>query len=221
MLRVGLTGGLGSGKSAVALVFADQGAHVLEADAIGRALMQPGEEVYSAIVGHFGDDVVSRTGQLDRTVLAALAFEHGRLPELNRIVHPAVIRAQQQRIDELAREDPDGMVVVESALVFEVSAGPDVPGWRERFDRMVLVTAPEELKVARYVERVLVADGSEETRARAAADARRRLAAQIPDSEKLPLCDFVIENNRTLVLLRRRALEVFAQLRAGAGILLK
>jgi dephospho-CoA kinase len=86
---------------------------------------------------------------------------------------------------------------------------------------MVLVTAPEELKVARYVERVLVADGSEETRARAAADARRRLAAQIPDSEKLPLCDFVIENNRTLVLLRRRALEVFAQLRAGAGILLK
>ncbi len=215
MLRVGLTGGLGSGKSAVGLVFADRGAHVLEADAIGRALMQPGQEVYSAIVDYFGGELVSPSGQLDRVALARLAFEQGRLAELNRIVHPAVIRAQQERIEELAREDPHGMVVVESALVFEVSSGPDVPGWRDRFDRVVLVTAPEELKIARYVQRVLKGSGSDDDRERLAGDARRRLAAQIPDSEKIPLADFVIENNQSLVLLRRRSLAVYEQLRAG------
>jgi dephospho-CoA kinase len=194
---------------------------VLEADAIGRALMQPGEEVYKAIVDHFGGEVVSPTGHLDRAALATLAFERGRLAELNRMVHPAVIRAQQQRIDELALADPDGIVVVESALIFEVSAGPDVPGWRDRFDRIVLVSAPEELKVARYVHRVLGSGDADEARARVASDARRRLAAQIPDEEKIPLADFVIENNTTLVLLRRRAIEVFRRLRAGSGILLE
>jgi dephospho-CoA kinase len=215
MLRVGLTGGLGSGKSAVGLVFADLGAHVLEADAIGRALMQPGESVYAAIVEHFGPSVVAADGSLDRARLAALAFAGRRLGELNRIVHPAVIHAQQQRMEELEREDPDGIAVVESALIFEVSAGADVPGWRDRFDRMVLVTAPEELKIARYVRRVLASGATAEEQERVAADARRRLAAQMPDQEKAPLCDHVIQNDRTLVLLRRRAQEVYRLLRAG------
>jgi dephospho-CoA kinase len=226
MLRVGLTGGLGSGKSAIAAVFAEGGAHVFSADEIGRSLMQPGEQVYAEIVDHFGPEVVGPDGQLNRNALARLAFDGGRLQELNAIVHPAVLRAQSDLLDQAARKDPFGIAVVESALIFEVARelvraglGPSTAGtdWRSRFDRVVLVTAPEEVKIARYVARVAPPAATPDTRARLAADARSRLAAQIPDSEKMPLCDFVIENTQTLVLLRRRAQAVLAALRDQAA----
>ena len=246
MLRVGLTGGLGSGKSAVALVFAEGGAHVFSADEIGRALMQPGQAVYQRIVEHFGPQVVAADGRLDRRALAAEAFEHGRLAELNAIVHPAVFRAQAEQMQQVAEQDPHGIAVIESALIFEVARGaeigrgveavhdaeacgahatrsaeagrganPDAADWLRRFDKLVLVTAPDELKIARYVARTASPDADDATRAALARDARARLAAQIPDSEKIPLCDFVIENTRTLVLLRRQAQSVLAALRAG------
>ena len=218
MLRVGLTGGLASGKTAVGLVFAEGGAHVLSADAMGRALMQPGETVFARIVEHFGPGVLSVDGLLDRKALARLAFEDGRLGELNAIVHPAVFAAQAEALDRLTAEDPGGLAVVESALVFEVvrDGGEAARHWRERFDRVVLVRAPESLKVARYLARVAPADADAATRAALERDARARLAAQIPDEEKAPFCDFVIENNATLVLLRRRAQAVLRALQVMA-----
>jgi dephospho-CoA kinase len=217
LIRVGLTGGLASGKSSVALVFAEAGAHVFSADALGRALMQPGEAVYRQIVDHFGAQVVAPDGQLDRSALAREAFEHGRLAELNAIVHPAVFRAQAEQLDRVATEDPDGIAVIESALIFEVSreATAAAANWTSRFDKIVLVTAPDELKIARYLARTAPLDADEPTRDRLTADARARLAAQIPDTEKIPLADYVIENTATLVLLRRRAQAVFAALRSG------
>jgi dephospho-CoA kinase len=223
LIRVGLTGGLASGKSSVALVFAEAGAHVFSADALGRALMQPGEAVYRQIVDHFGAQVVAPDGQLDRSALAREAFEHGRLSELNAIVHPAVFRAQAEQLDRVATEDPNGIAVIESALIFEVSRGPEVSreateaaaNWTSRFDKIVLVTAPDELKIARYLARTAPPDADQATRDRLIADARARLAAQIPDAEKIPLADYVIENTATLVLLRRRAQAVFAALRSG------
>ncbi len=243
MIRVGLTGGLGSGKSAVALVFAEGGAHVFSADELGRALMQPGQAVYRQIVDQFGAGVVGPGGQLDRRALAREAFEGGRLDELNAIVHPAVFRAQAELMDRVAAEDPGGIAVIESALVFEVSRGAEVsrgpaasPGsdlsrsvssaedrgsglaanWLRRFDRIVLVTAPDELKIARYVARAAPPDADETAREALARDARARLAAQIPDAEKIPLSDYVIENTGTLVLLRRKAQAVLAHLRTGS-----
>ncbi len=93
MLRVGLTGGLGSGKSTAAKLFAAHGAHVLQSDAIGRELMQPGQAVYAAIVQHFGPGVVLPDGRLDRAALAQIAFAEGRVEELNAIVHPGGDRA--------------------------------------------------------------------------------------------------------------------------------
>ena len=230
MLRIGLTGGLGSGKSAVALVWASAGVPVLEADALGRALMQPGEPVYQAIVEAFGARVVQADGRLDRAALAREAFQHGRRSELNAIVHPAVIAAQDVELDRLEARGQDPLAVVESALIFEaslnqsdgddpiasslVSAGPSVPGWRERFDKLVLVAAPEAVRIERFLARV--GAQTEVERERLREDARRRIAAQLPDPWKRSRCDYVIENDRTLVLLRREALRVLAALRRDA-----
>jgi dephospho-CoA kinase len=175
MLRVGLTGDLGAGKSTVARMLADRGAVVFSSDDMARAMMQPGEPVYAAIVAAFGAEVVAADGSLDRRRLAVLAFDpvHPREAELSAIVHPPVIAAQAVAMAELAKRDPEAIAVVESALMF---ASGD---WRERFDRIVLVTAPEAVKVARFVERVAAGRVlSAEERAALEADARRRLAMQ-------------------------------------------
>ncbi len=119
MLRVGLTGGLGSGKSTAARLFAAHGAHVLQSDTIGRELMEPGQAVYAEIVDHFGNGVVLPDGQLDRAALAKIAFAEGRVEELNAIVHPAVIARQAELTDAIFQRDPHAVVIVESALIFE------------------------------------------------------------------------------------------------------
>ncbi|WP_263366650.1 dephospho-CoA kinase [Edaphobacter bradus] len=199
MLRVGLTGGLGSGKSTAARLFAARGAHVLAADEIGREMMRPGEAVYKAIVEHFGKSVVAESGELDRKALARISFEEGRVEELNAIVHPAVIARQAKMAREIGAKEPAAVVIVESALVFETKHG-DAEGetgepWRSRFDCIILVTASEAVKVGRYVQRVGGDALSPERRAEFEAEARQRLARQIPDEEKIPLSDFVLEND--------------------------
>ena len=217
MLRVGLTGGLGSGKTTVASIFHSLGAHVVEADEVGRELMQPGQPVFTAIVQAFGVEIVNADGTLNRRALADLAFRHHRLDELNRIVHPAVIAAQQAWAERLFAEDPSAVAMVESALIFEADQQGTVPGWRRRFDRIVLVTAPEDLRIARYVERRLQHPNAP-SRAEIEADARLRMAAQIPESEKIALSDYVIANDGALDETRRQAEAVYAELAAAARV---
>ncbi len=202
MLRVGLTGGLGSGKSTVANRLAAHGALVLASDAIGRELMQPGQPVFHQIVAAFGPSVLLPSGLLNRPVLARLAFGQGQAAALNRIVHPAVIAREAELAAALAREHPAGVLVVESALLLETPhAGPD--GWRARFDRILLVTAPDELKLARFVSRVLgPGPHTPEDLTAAKADGQRRLALQLPDADKLPLADFVLDNQGSLPQLQ-------------------
>ena len=207
MLRVGLTGGLGSGKSTVAAMLAHLGAHVFSADEIGRSLMQPGEPVFAAIVEQFGPGVVRSDGTLDRAELARLAFGEGRVEELNAIVHPATISRQDELAARVFAADPDAVFVVESALIFETLHGGD---WRRRFDRLVLVTAPEQLKVERFVAR----SGDIEREA-LEAEARRRLARMIPDEEKAAECDFVIANDGSLEQLQKAVGEIWTQLQVG------
>ena len=230
MLRVGLTGGVGSGKSAVALLWTEAGVPVLSADELGRSLMRPGESIYWEIIEAFGPEVVRADGELDRAALAHAAFDQGRLAELNRIVHPAVIAAQERELAALAAAGEHRLAVVESALIFEASGregatdpagglGQEMgtaPGWRGRFGKLVLVAAPEAVRVERFVLRAGGADMNEAGRARLREDARGRMAAQLPDEWKRPRCDYVIENNRTLVLLRREALRVLARLQRDA-----
>lgn len=204
MLRVGLTGGLGSGKSTVGMMLAQRGAYLLQADEIARDMMQPGEEVYKAIVARFGKAVVLPDGQLDRPALSRIAFAEGRVEELNAIVHPATIAEQQAIIEEIAEEEPAAVIVVETALLFETKYGvgnavdADAP-WRSRFDCIVLVTAAEETRIARYVERVAAGEEITDARRQELADeARRRLARQMPDEEKESLSDFVLPNDGSL-----------------------
>ena len=190
-LRVGLTGGLGSGKSTVLRMLVELGAHGLSADEIGRELMEPGTSVFNAIKARFGAGVVSPNGRLDRAELGRLAFAEGRVEELNAIVHPATIARQGELTEAIFERDPQAIVVVESALIFETQHGE---GWRERFDRMILVTAPQALKIERFVQRAGAGD-----RLALESEARRRLARMIPDEVKAPQCDFVLANDASLV----------------------
>jgi len=264
VLRVGLTGGLGSGKSTVAAELRRLGAQVIEADELGRALMEPGQAVYAEIVRVFGPEVVGADGRLNRARLAELAFGEGRLDELNAIVHPAVIRAQQRWMEDVFARDSAAVAVVESALIFEVErdarladlsgkgkdavevgeveshpSGKDkdaarvghpalrvgypedgkvgrpedwklLADWRNRFDRIIVLTAPDEVKVARYVDRVCQDPAN---CAAALADARVRLARQMPDAEKAARADFVIENTGDLDTLLARVAEVWDRLK--------
>jgi dephospho-CoA kinase len=222
MLRVGLTGGLGSGKSTIGKIFAELGAAVIEADEVGRRLMQPGEGVYDGIIETFGQQVVRPDGSLDRRALGELAFSGGRIEELNRIVHPAAIAAQQEWMRGVFAADPNAVAIVESALVFEASAGlpntsggkSTVPGWKDRFDRIILVTAPDDLKIRRFVERSRVRSSSDP--AELAGDARRRLAAQIRDTQKMPFCDWVIDNSGEIASLEVQVSDIYSQLKAAA-----
>jgi dephospho-CoA kinase len=200
-MRVGLTGGLGSGKSTVAGIFEELGAAVIAADQLGRQLMQPGEAVYAAIVQTFGLAVVRADGSLDRKALAELAFQHDQAGALNHIVHPAVVAAEEEWMRGVFAADPKRVAMVESALIFEAEKWGTAPGWVERFDRLILVTVPDEVKVARFVARIMAKEGTEGDESRLAAltrDARARIAAQIPDQEKAPRCDYVIDNTGSL-----------------------
>jgi dephospho-CoA kinase len=195
MLRVGLTGGLGSGKSTAAQRFAELGAQVLYADEIARGLMQPGEAVYEEILRRFGTEVLADGGQLDRKALARMAFGQGRIEELNAIVHPATIKRQMELTAEIAGRDPDAVVMVESALVFETRHGGR-DGWHNRFDRIVLVRAPEAAKVDRFVARASVGRPMEAAaREELEADARRRMAEQLDDEWKAERSDYVLTND--------------------------
>ena len=201
MLRVGLTGGLGSGKSTAAAIFESLGAHILSSDEIGRALMQPGESVYEAIVAAFGDGILLENGDLDRPALAKLAFIEKRAEELNAIVHPAVIDRQTALANEIGRSDCHAIVIVESALIFETEYGGE-DGWRHRFDKLILVTAREELRIARFIARSTTGrTASSEELAALEAEAHRRIAQQIPDDRKTSLCDYVLTNTGSLTEL--------------------
>jgi dephospho-CoA kinase len=210
MLRVGLTGGLGSGKSTVAGMFAELGAAVISADQLGRQLMQPGEPVYAAIVETFGSRVVRIDGSLDRKALAELAFQHNRAEALNHIVHPAVVAAEEEWMRSVFAAEPRRVAIVESALIFEVEQWGTAPGWIQRFDKLILVTVPDEVKIARFVARTVNRDGAE-------ADARARIAAQIPDKEKAGRCDYVIDNTGSLEATRVAVEKIYRELVRAAG----
>jgi dephospho-CoA kinase len=241
MLRVGLTGGLGSGKTTAARIFAAHGAHVLQSDAIGRELMEPGQPVYEAIVDHFGSGVVQHDGRLDRAALAKIAFDDGRVEELNAIVHPAVIARQAELSEAIFQQDRRAIVMVESALIFETKYGETKYGetkygetkygetnhtgspsterarWHNRFDRIILVTAPEEVKIARFVARCAGGESiTAERRENLEAEARLRLAQQIPDEQKSALCDYVLTNGGPLTELEWQVDQLWPILKAAA-----
>jgi dephospho-CoA kinase len=226
MLRVGLTGGLGSGKSTVAQLLRGHGAEVIEADELGRAVMEPGHPAFAEIVRVFGRGVVGADGRLERAKLAEMAFRGGRLQELNAIVHPAVIEAQRHWTLKVFARDPAAVAVIVSALIFEVERDARDRGerdtvlsdWRRRMDRVVVVTAPDDLKIARYVARLGV---PAERRAMAEVDARSRLGHQVPDALKAARADYVVENTGDLHALELQVTRLWQWLQEQSNIPVK
>ena len=213
MLKVGLTGGIASGKSVVGEMFVAMGARLVQADRIAHSLMRPGEPVYNEVVRHFGGEILNRDLSVNRAKLAELAFgpaaETGekrasRIEELNRIVHPAVIRSQDEWMNEMGRQNRSAVAIVEAALLLEAGVG-------DRFNRMVVVTCNAEQRVARFAARQKV---DVEVARR---EVTRRMAAQLPDEEKVKAADFVIDNSGSLEHTREQARQVWEKLSAEAG----
>jgi len=222
MLRVGLTGGLGSGKSTVGAYLGELGAAVIEADEMGRKLMQPGHAVFDEIVRTFGQQILDANGGLNRARLAEIAFRGGRLQELNAIVHPAVIEEQRRWMRGVFARDSAAVAVIVSALIFEVERDARERGekdsvladWRRRMDRIVVVTVPDEVKIQRYVARLDLSGGE---RMAAEADARSRLAHQIPDAIKVVRADYVLENKGDTQSLRAQVKSLWERLAAESN----
>lgn len=203
MVRVGLTGGIACGKSAVAKMFADLGAQVIDADLVVHDLYRPGEEVYEELCRSFGREILKANGEIDRARLAAAAFDGGRVQELNKIVHPAVMRQQEQWMRQVGEKDPDAVVVVEATLILEAGA-------RERFDKIVVVTCRPEQKIERLAQRSGITD------AEATAEVERRTRPQLSDAEKARRADFVIDNSGPLDATRRQVQQIYTKLIAPA-----
>ena len=200
MLPVGLTGGLACGKSTVAKMFSDLGAHIIYADRIAHEFYRPGNPVYEELVKRFGPEIVLPDGEIDRSRLAAIAFGNSRVEELNKIVHPAVVQRQEQLMDEISAREPAAIIMVEAALIFEA-------GVKGRFAKTIVVTCRPEQKIARYAQRA----GLDE--ATAAADAERRNKAQLPDEEKVRRADYVIDNSGSLEQTRQQVERIYGELK--------
>jgi len=199
MLVVGLTGGIGCGKSEVRRRLQKAGVRVIDADTLAKEISENNPAVVSTIKKEFGADIYDDGGKLRRKALAAIVFnDTQRLATLNAIIHPRVIGAVEREIEAL-REKGEKMVVVEAALHYEVN-------WHEAMDVMVVVAAP----LAQRLQRVMQRDGVDE------ANVHRRIATQLPIEEKVKRADFVIENDGDLQALHAKVDHLLAQLRERA-----
>jgi dephospho-CoA kinase len=209
LLKVGLTGGIASGKSVVGEMFVALGARLIQADAVAHQLMQPGEAVYQEVVQHFGSGILSPDGSVNRARLAEAAFggsegnKPSRIEELNQIVHPAVIQRQEEWMAEIGRGDTRAIAIVEAALILEAGSAKSV-------DRLVVVTCRPEQRIQRWAARV----GVDEEAARR--EVERRMAAQFPDEEKIKAADYVIDNSGSLDETRKRVGQVYGELKREA-----
>ena len=200
MIKLGLTGGIASGKSVVGEMFVKLGAHLIQADAIAHWLMEPGRPVYEEVVRKFGAGILASDRTINRPKLAEAAFgATPRIQELNAIVHPAVIAHENQWMEDIGARDPKAIAIVEAALILEA-------GTADRFNYLVVVTCHPEQRVERLARRLGI---SEEA---ARAEVARRMAAQISDEEKIKAANFVIDNSGPLDATERRVRDVFARL---------
>src|ERR1700726_3759829 len=207
MLKVGLTGGIASGKSVVGEMLVAPGAHLVEADRIAHDLMVPGQPVYNEVVRHFGGGILNPDLSVNRAKLAEAAFgspaSPSRVQELNRIVHPAVIRSQEEWMAEVGRQDPHAVAIVEAALILEAGAA-------KRFDRLIVVTCGDDQRIARFAARQKL------DREAARKEVSRRIAPQLPEQEKIKAADYVIDNSVSLDRTQDQVRQLWEKLRSEA-----
>jgi len=189
---LGLTGGIGSGKSTAARMFADLGATVIDADAIAKEVLEPGQLGYESIVNKFGDEILDSSGNVDRSALAAKVFENSaELKELEDIVHPAVA----SKVLEIRESLPAGVTVIyDTPLLVEKKL-------QDQFDQVVVVLAPEPLRTQRLIDRGL-----------AERDIAARMSKQASDDQRRAVANFVIDNSGSLAQLRAQVQNVWNQI---------
>jgi len=196
MLRVGLTGSIGVGKTFVASVFIELGCHVLDADQTAREVVMPGTPGLKALVEAFGDDILATDGTLDRKSLGALIFaDQSKRQRLNHILHPFIIARQDEILNGWEAEDPDGIGIVDAALMIE-------SGGYKRFDKLIVVHCRPEVQL----ERLMLRDKLSRE------EALRRINSQMPQQEKQQFADYLIDTSDGFELTRSRSVEIYNQL---------
>ena len=198
MLRVGLTGSIAVGKTFVCDVFRELGCHVLDADRTAREVVAPGRSALAEIVEEFGEGVLLPDGTLDRKALGSIVFADEKKRErLNAIVHPAVIEEQSRWLDELELSDPNGIAIVDAALMIE-------SGGYKRFQKLIVVWCEADIQL----KRLMLRDRISET------EALQRISSQLPQADKKTFGDYLIDTSDGFEDTRRQVEAVYANLRS-------
>ena len=198
---MGLTGGYATGKSFVASELGRLGCHIISADEIGHQVLEPGGSAYEPAVARFGKRIVGPAGKIDRKKLAALVFgDPAKLEELNRIVHPAVIAAEQAIVDQIRARDARAIVVLEAAILIEI-------GRHSAFDRLIVTVCDREIQIARGMDR----EGASRE------DVLARIARQMPSEEKRKFADYIIDTGGTRENTLAQVREIYCSLREVAS----
>ena len=197
MLRVGLTGSIAVGKSYVSSVFAELGCHVLDADQTAREVVEPGSEGLEAVVEHFGAEVLTDDGTLDRQRLGALVFaDEEQRQRLNSILHPFIIAKQDEMMRQWEQLDPNGVGIIDAALMIE-------SGGYKRFDKLIVVHCRPEVQL----ERLMLRTGL------TLREAQQRITSQMSQEEKQRYGDYLIDTSDGFESTRQRTEEVYQKLR--------
>jgi len=203
MLRVGLTGGIGCGKSTVAGMMRELGCRVIDADEISRNLAEPGQQSYQEIVVAFGPEILLADGRLDRAKIAHLVFaDASKLTTLNKILHPRVIAEEERQLVEIARTEPHAVAVVEAALLIEA-------GHHKSLERLIVVWCRPEQQIERLT--------NPQGRAMSREDAMQRIAAQMPLDEKRRMATDEIDNSGSPAATQKQVTELVARLKVQAA----
>lgn len=197
MLIVGLTGGVASGKTAVSQVLKEEGAYIIDADQIARELVQPHKPAWNELIRAFGKGILQEDGFIHRKKMADKVFADPKKRKLlNQILHPRIKEEMDRRTKEIGQKDPEAIVVIDAPLIVEL-------GDHREMDKLIVVASTQTQQIERLKERDGI--GPEE--------ALRILSSQMPVEEKVNLADFVIRNEGSLEETKKRAKEVFKELR--------
>jgi len=204
MLRVGLTGGIGCGKSTVAAMMRELGCHILDADELAHRLIEPGEAAYDDVVREFGRDILDPAGRVDRRKLAAIVFaDPARRAKLESFIHPRVFEARARQLRQLEQADPHGVAVIEAALLVEA-------GYYKQLDRLIVVWCRPDQQLARLTDPAFGRGITSE-------QAQRRITAQLDIAEKRKLADDEIDSSGTLEETRRQVVALVEKLKRLAA----
>lgn len=206
-LLVGLTGGIGTGKSTVSTLLRQLGCEIIDADVLAREVVGPGQPALATIAAEFGPDVVTADGALDRKRLGAIVFANPeRRRRLEAITHPAIRERFQARLAELAEKGFVGIVIYDAPVILEAG------NYQSYIERLIVVVTDEATQLARVGGR----DGTDE------AENRRKIASQMPLAEKAKLADYVIDNSgdreATAAQVRRVFAALLAELEARSAV---